>query len=80
MTDILFCAGTCRGFKNGFPQPSLLELTTAQIESRRLLLEDWLRELFLEESAMREPRVLDLLYNFVGAVEVNCNRGCKSHR
>ena len=62
--------GTCSMFTNRFPQPSILavfgkQMNRAELETRRARLEEWLRELVLNEAAMTNTSILALIYEFV---------------
>ena len=55
--------GTCSHFTNFFPLPGMRSLSSAEaIEKRRLRLEEWLRELCLDERIMTSRVLLFLLY------------------
>ncbi len=55
--------GTCSNFKCSFPLPGLNRFI--DIEKRRAMLEDWLREFVLDESIMSNPALLSKLYEFL---------------
>ena len=59
--------GTCSHFSNFFPLPGVRSPTgAAAIEKRRLRLEEWLRELCLDERIMTSRVLLFQLYAFLG--------------
>ena len=60
--------GTGSNFKNAFPQPGLFEFfaqSDEQIENKRIKLEEWMRELCLNEECMMSTKVISLLYEFL---------------
>ena len=62
-------------FKNPFPSGSIFDVISSPSilnEHRRQSLEEWLRELCLDEKCMRDPKILHSLYSFI---KINENGG-----
>jgi len=65
--------GTCRAFTNSFPPISKYQfvfggdLPKFKLDRRLAGLAEWMRELTLNEACMSNPKILDLLYDFVEA-------------
>ena len=68
--------GTGSKFQSSFPQTGiflLFSMTDEQIENRRIQLEEWIRELCLNEECMTNPKILQTLYDFVKENEHKSN-------
>lgn len=60
--------GTCASFQSTFPMKGLTIFgdMLGQKELRRAALDDWLREMSLNEACMTSPEVTSLFYDFLG--------------
>ena len=58
--------GTCNSFQSSFPMKGPAFLFGDQTEARRAALDEWIRELSLNESCMNSKEVTASLYDFVG--------------